>query len=102
MLAQECFNDHCDSKVREKVLQLAISFQKDKYEEYTRPTRTQRTGVFLMAVILVKERIHSAKFIEAAILQEALLCLNIDKRISEDFSKSIIESSEKFLIDSKK
>ena len=102
ILAQECFSDLCDSKTRKEVLQLASNFQRGKYNgEYTLPWCTQKTGVFLMAVILVKEREVSAKYIDAVTLQQALLCLNSDNFESEEFSNLITERSEKFLDDKK-
>jgi len=101
MLAQECFDDRCDSKTRKDILSLAATYQKDKYELYTFPSSTQRTGVFLMAVILVKERNRSINFIDASTLQQALVCLNNNNFVNEYFSDLIIESSEKFLTDNK-
>ena len=103
MLAQECFSDHCDSKTRKEILQLVVDKQKAKNddERYVYLPCALRTGVFLMAVILVKERSHSAKHIDAATLQKALLCLNDDELVIADFSNIIIECSKKFLIDNK-
>ena len=100
-LAQECFSDNCDSEFRKKVLQLATNFQKQKYLEYSVVSCAKKSGVFLMAVILVKEIEHTIKFINGATLQEALLCLNKDNYVSEDFSNFIIECSENFLTNSK-
>jgi len=101
MLAQECFSDNCDSKTRKEVLQLVSNFQKAKYGEYINPICAQKSGVFLMAVILVKERAKSIKFINTATLQQALLCLNSEEGVSEDFSNLITACSEKFLADNK-
>jgi hypothetical protein len=102
MLAQECFSDRCDSKTRKEILRLVANFQKNKYKEYTMPFCTRRTGVFLMAVILVRERAASAKHIDAQILQQALSCLNNEMLITEDFSNSVVKSAENFLTDSNK
>ena len=99
MLAQECFSDRCDSKTRKEVLQLAANFQKGKYAEYT---CAQKSGVFLMAVILAKEWELSSKFIDAATLQQALLILNREKPVEKDFSNLIVECSENFLTDKNK
>ncbi|MDR1200797.1 MAG: hypothetical protein LBL58_04070 [Tannerellaceae bacterium] len=101
MLAQECFSDQCGSAIRREVLQLAANHQKSKYKEYTAPWCTQKSGIFLMAVILAKERKSSAEIIDSATLQQALLCFSEDVFISEDYSNLIIEYSEKFLTDSK-
>jgi len=100
-LAQECFNDNCDSEFRKEVLQLATNFQKAKYQEYNTVFCAQKSGVFLMAVILAKEREHTIEFVDRATLQQALLCLSNDKFVSEDFSNLIIEYSEKFLTSNK-
>ena len=102
MLAQECFSEQCDSRTRKEVLQLAANYQKAKWSDYEldryiNPYCAQKTGIFLMAVILVKERNSSSEFIDEKTLQQALLCLNSDDYISKDFSDLIIESSEKFL-----
>ncbi len=94
MLAQECFSDRCDSETRKEILLLVANRQKGKYEKYTNPSCTQKSGVFLMAVILAKEREKSAAFIDAATLQQALLCWSSDANVSEDFSKKIIGCSE--------
>ena len=101
LLAQECFSDLCSSKIREEVLRLVINIQKAKYDEYVYLGCAIKTGVFLMAVILVKERENSAKFIDAATLQKALLFLSYDNYDMQTFSDLIIDSSEKFLIDKK-
>lgn len=102
MLAQECFNDRCDSNTRKEILQLVSDFQKSKYEEYRCPCCAQKTGVFLMAVILAKERNSSIKIIDAPTLQKALLYLNNEEYVSEDFSNLIVECSKKFLMDNNK
>jgi len=102
LLAQECFSDECDSEVRREVLSLIIINQKAKYD-YREGIRVyapcaQKCGVFLMAVILLKERNDSAKFIDDNTLQQALLCLNSDTwGVNEEFSDLIIECCEKFL-----
>jgi len=101
MLAQECFGQRCDSKFRMEVLQLVVDHQKGKLDDiknrYSSPMGTLKTGVFLMGVILVKERKSSAKFIDAVNLQRALLYLSDDTYYCEDLNNLIIESSEKFL-----
>jgi len=101
MLAQECFSDRCDSETRKKILQLAANHQKAKYAEHIRPSCAKKTGIFLMAVILAKERNGSTKHIDAETLQQALLFLNNDAYVSEDFSNLIIQCSEKFLTNGK-
>ena len=105
ILAQECFSDRCDNKTRKEVLQLAVNFHKRKNDDmnnrYSSPQCTLKTGVFLMAVILAKEIKSSAKFIDSATLQQALLFLNNDVFVSEVFSNLMIECSEKFLNNNK-
>lgn len=101
MLAQECFSDLCDFQTRKEVLKLVLDYQKSKYNEYTFPQCTQRTGVFLMAVILIKERKNSTCVIESTTLQKALLCLSDESSVSEDFSSLFIDISEKFLNENK-
>ena len=100
-LAQECFSDRCSSNIRKEILQLVTNYQKDKYQEYTHPACTQKSGVFLMAVILAKERNSTVKIIDTVTLQQALLCLNSENSVNEDFSRLIIECSEAFLTNSK-
>jgi len=106
MLAQECFSNYCDSKTRKEILMLVVEKQREKWSDYERdryisPFCTQKTGVFLMSVILVKEWEQTIKFIDRATLQQALLCLNNADSIREDFSNLIVECSEKFLANSK-
>ena len=101
MLAQECFSDRCDSKFRKEVLQLVTNYQKAKYGEYICPSCAQKSGIFLMAVILVKERNSTVNIIDSATLQQALLCLNNEVFVDEDFSNLIVECSEKFLTNNK-
>ena len=99
ILAQECFSDHCNSKIREEVLQLVFDRQKGKYDhkQYVCYGCAIKTGVFLMAVILVKEYENSAAFINKKSLQQALLCLNNEDLDIEEFSNVFIEYSKKFL-----
>jgi hypothetical protein len=100
MLAQECFSDDCNTNFRCDVLQLAINYQKQKYNEERGicPFCARKTGVFLMAVILVKEWNSSSQFIDAITLQHALLCLSDEETfVCEDFSNLIIDCSEVFL-----
>ena len=104
MLAQECFDENCNSKIRYKVLQLVVNKQKAKWndENYIMPSCAHKTGVFLMAVILAREKSNSSKiFIDSTNLQKALLSLSSDEFISKDFNDLIIESSEILLINSK-
>jgi hypothetical protein len=54
-LAQECVQDNCSSQTRRKVLQIALDKQKYKDEDYLSAFKAQRTGLFLMSVILIKE-----------------------------------------------
>jgi hypothetical protein len=102
MLAQECFSNDCESEIRKEVLRLVVAVQKAKYDRNREASDYyycfEKTGVFLMAVILLKERDDSAKFIDDDTLQQALLCLNVDTYgVDEEFSNLIIDCSEKFL-----
>jgi hypothetical protein len=103
-LAQECFSDRCDSETRKEILRLVIDKQRRKYSNVVLNS-VVHSGVFLMAVILLKERVYSAKHIDSETLQEALLFLNNiyvtieSMRIDEDFSDLIIECALNFLND---
>ncbi|MCL2028075.1 MAG: hypothetical protein FWG79_06245 [Bacteroidales bacterium] len=128
VLAQECFSDRCNSKMRKEILQLVFEKQKTKFGKFSflnsdclenkHLPHSIATGVFLMGVILLKEYEHSAEFIDAETLQEALLFLtyyrkyyrediygNIyidinyadDRLYRENFSNLIMECSENFL-----
>jgi hypothetical protein len=100
MLAQECFQDDCSSETRQVVLQLAVDKQKHKYDEYKVSSTAGQTGVFLMAVILIRE--NDVKFGTAvsnhADLQNAL-CLNRNIRTDKEFSDLIIQFAGDFLAD---
>ena len=96
MLSQECFSNKCDSKIRKEVLLLVVDYQKSKFQEYTHPWCTQKSGVFLMAVILAKENAFP-KFIDSSTLQKALLSLSSEEFITKEFSDLMIECSENFL-----
>jgi hypothetical protein len=108
-LAQECFSDRCDSELRKEILQLVVDKQKPKYETpYVYYSYAIHSGVFLMAVILVKERAYSAEYIDSGTLQEALLFLNDFDYFTEgpvgygsDFSDLIVDCAQKFLTDNK-
>ena len=107
-LAQECFSDRCDSETRKDVLQLVLDKQRPKYGrnlygDLVYYAAAIHTGVFLMAVILVKERAYSAEYIDSETLQEALLFLNDFDYIpgvpssERDFSDLIVECAQDFL-----
>jgi len=106
-LAQECFSDKYNSEFRKEVLQLAVNMHTRELDTdpmnsfYTIESCAKKSGVFLMAVILAKERKHTTNLIDRATLQQALLFLSNDEFVSEDFHKFIIECSEKFLTNSK-
>ena len=103
MLARECFSDGCDSEIRRDILPFIVTNQKEKcrqleYGVYVHSPCAQKCGIFLMAVILLKERNDSAKFIDDDTLQQALLCLNTDMYgVDKEFSDYIIECCERFL-----
>jgi hypothetical protein len=91
------------------VLQLAVNKQEAKYDrkQYVYRGDPIKTGIFLMAVILVKERAYSAEYIDVATLQQALLSLNSDRLNTEtdalsNLSNSILENSRNFLINNKR
>ena len=108
-LAQECFSDLCDSETRKEILQSVVDKQRRKYETpYVYLSYSIHTGVFLMAVILVKERAHSVDFIDSETLQQALLFLNDFDYFTEDpmyygrnFSDLIVDCAQNFLTDNK-
>lgn len=100
LLAQECFQDDCSSQTRKEVLKTAVDKQKHKFAEYTAPSFTRRTGIFLIAVILVKEEDDS--FVQSLSsnneLQKALLCLNHNMWMNdEEFNNLMIQYAETYL-----
>ena len=102
-LAKKCFSNSCDSKFREDVLRVAVKQQKMKYsdENYISPFCAQRSGVFLMAVILAKEHVRSSKIIDPITLHRALHSFSNGDIVEEDFSNKMIRCSETFLKHSK-
>jgi hypothetical protein len=98
LLAQECLQDNCSSQTRKAVLRIAVDKQKQKYAEYGNSFTARRTGLFLMAVILVRENV--AAFTSAVHkhtdFQNALL-LSIDIRPDKEFSDEMIRYAENFL-----
>ena len=95
-LSQECFSNKCNSDFRKEILNFAIIFQKEKFSEYNSVYCAQKSGVFLMAVILAKENAFP-KFIDSSTLQKALLSLSSEELITKEFSDLMIECSENFL-----
>lgn len=100
LLAQECFQGNCSSQTRKEVLRTAIDKQKHKFAEYTAPSFTRRTGIFLIAVILLKE--EDTAFVQSLSsnieLQNALLCLNHNRWINDEvFNNLMIQYAETFL-----
>ena len=85
-LAQECFKDECSSMTRKAVLQMVIEKHEKKTIPYVISYSTIRTGLFLMAVILVKE--ENATFLDTIhknpIFQKVLR-LNLDEFDTLDF-----------------
>ena len=106
-LAQECFSDQCTPEIRKEVMQKVVDIQKRKYDRsrYVELTYAIHSGVFLMAVIMVKERAYSAQCIDSETLQKALLFLDDFDYITEeslmyygrDFSNLIVECAQNFL-----
>jgi len=104
-LAQECFSDNCTSELRKEILKLVIDRQilKNKYPgSYACAIHT---GVLLMAVIILKEREYSTRFIDFETLQKALLFLNDFHYFNNesimyygrDFSELIVNCAQNFL-----
>ncbi len=79
-LAQECFRDDCPAETRKAILRMALDKHERKISDpYLASSSSRRTGMFLMAVILVKEK--DAAFLTAVSenpdIQNALR-LNLD------------------------
>jgi hypothetical protein len=64
LLAQACFQDDCNSQTRKAVLKMAIEKQSYKFESSRDSYNARKTGIFLMATILVKEK--DSNFLKAA------------------------------------
>jgi hypothetical protein len=98
LLAQECLQDNCSSQTRKVVLRIAVDKQKHKYAEYKNSFTARQTGIFLMAVILVRE--NDAAFTSAVHkhtdFQNTLL-LSMDIRVDKEFSDVMIRYAENFL-----
>jgi hypothetical protein len=98
LLAQECLQDNCSSQTRKAVLRIAVEKQKHKYDAYKNSFTARRTGIFLMAVILVME--NDAAFISVVHknmdFKNASL-LNQDIRTDKEFSDTLIRYAENFL-----
>jgi hypothetical protein len=98
LLAQECFQANCSAQTRRTVLQIALDKQKNKYNPNEDSSVTRKTGLFLMAVILVRE--NNPAFISAvrqdADLQNALL-LKPDMRADKELADTLIRYAENFL-----
>ena len=82
-LAQECFHDNCPTDIRKAVLRMALDKHESKRGLYLRSHTARRTGLFLMAVILIKEK--DADFLKAVRENENVqntLRLNLDTEIT--------------------
>jgi hypothetical protein len=79
-------------------LKLAVEKQPLKYREYFCSHTAKRTGLFLMAVIMAKEK--NEAFV-AAVLQDVdlqnTLCLNSRIRVDDEFRDIIAAFAEKLL-----
>jgi hypothetical protein len=98
LLAQECFNNDCSSQTRKAVLQIVIDKQKRKYEEFNYSFAARRTGIFLIAVILVKE--NDTSFTSALANNDDLrnaLSLNQNISIDIELSNLMIKFAENYL-----
>lgn len=108
-LAQECFRDECSTITRKAILQMAIEKHKDKTEnEFLETTRARRTGMFLMAIILVKE--NEIDFITAVRENtdlQNILSMNLDLRTllnlftSSKIDDTMCQLSDNFLLNNK-
>jgi hypothetical protein len=98
LLTQECIQDNCCSDTRKAILRMAVDKQKLKYEDWAMTITTRQTGVFLMAVILVKE--NDSAFINALSrdidLQNAL-SLSITRLVDKEFGNKMMQFAENFL-----
>jgi hypothetical protein len=98
LLAQECVQDNCSSPTRRAILRIAVDKQKHKYGEHKLSYATRQTGIFLIAVILVRE--NDADFISAVHehtdFQNALL-LNQYIRTDKEFADMLIRYAEQQL-----
>jgi len=82
LLAQECLRDDCCTSTRKAILQTAVKEHKHKMVPYKDTWRTRRTGMFLMAVVLVMEK--DADFLTAILEKpdlQNILRLNLDWEI---------------------
>jgi hypothetical protein len=101
ILAQECFQNTCDSYTRKNVLKAVVNKQKSKFGvANVTPSYTRRTGAFLIAVILLMEADDS--FIQSIInnddMKKALLCMNNNIWMEEEsFNNILIQYAESFL-----
>jgi hypothetical protein len=100
-LAQECIQDHCSSQTRRAVLQIAVNKQEQIYsQEYVNNFVAGKTGVFLMAVILIKEK--DASFITAIHdnpdLQKALSMNGDNSMVDKEFSNLVSQFALGFLL----
>ena len=98
MLAQECFRNDCSSQTRKAILKLAVNKQPLKYGEYFCSHTAKQTGLFLMAVIMVKEQEQS--FIISAgndVDLQKVLCLNSSIRVDDEFRDIVVALAKKLL-----
>ena len=99
LLAQECFRNDCSTMTRKAVLAMVVEKHPYKYELFIEPGYSIRTGIFLMAVILIKEK--DVDFIievhECPDLQNAL-CLTYPEDIRIDVDKEFGEFVRQFAI----
>ena len=80
-LAQECFKDECSSMTRKAVLQMVLDKHEVKRIPYVISYSTIRTGLFLMAVILVKE--ENTAFLDTIrenLIYQKVLSMNLDEQ----------------------
>ena len=92
LLSRECFQIDCPSRIRKEILQIALEKQKQKYgTKYVSPMFTRRTGIFLIAVILLLE--NDSDFIDSLSdpdMQQSLLCLNHNIWVDDGYLNSLM------------
>ena len=100
LLSQACFQDDCSSQTRKAVLKMALQNQTYKFGDYQTSFKARRSGIFLMASILVKEGYE--KFLntvhEDTDLQNALSMSIEDYRVDKKFSNLVSEYAYNYLV----
>ena len=100
LLAQSCFQDDCSILTRRAVLKMAIEKQTYKFDQYQVSFNARRTGIFLMASIMAKERYPAfiAAVLENQDLQNAMCFNEVGSRIDKEFSDLVSQFAINFLL----